>query len=138
MACAANSDRRNTFGVALRPLRILYVEDNHDLRETIGMLIEADGREVVSCATGEEALAADRRRPFDVLVTDVSLPGMSGTDLARALLHDDPQRWVILCSGYEFAHGLAALGPNVRSLPKPFEVEEMDALLAEIAAAPRR
>ena len=43
----------------------------------------------------------DAGHPFDVLVTDVSLPGMSGTDLARRLLADDPLRWVVLCSGYE-------------------------------------
>ena len=55
------------------------------------------------CASAEEALVLDAGHPFDVLVTDVSLPGMSGTDLARRLLADDPLRWVVLCSGYELA-----------------------------------
>ncbi|HWH84218.1 MAG TPA: response regulator [Burkholderiaceae bacterium] len=115
-------------------LSILYVEDNDDLRETIGLLLEASDREVVTCANAEAALAAVAARPFDVLITDVSLPGLSGTELARRVLADDPQRWVVLCSGYEFRHGLEQLGPNVRSLSKPFEVEELDALMGEIAA----
>lgn len=119
----------------MNPLSILYVEDNDDLRETIGALLEAEDRDIVTCASGEEALAAFARRPFDVLVTDVSLPGVSGTDLARRVLAGDPQAWVVLCSGYEFREGLRGLGPNVRSLPKPFELEDLDALMNEIGAS---
>jgi two-component system, cell cycle response regulator CpdR len=94
-------------------MRILYVEDNPDLRETIGMLMEADGQTVTSCATAEEALALDMDEPFDVLVSDVSLPGMSGTDLARQLLAVDPQRWVVLCTGYDLGDYANGWGPNV-------------------------
>ena len=116
-------------------LRILYVEDNDDLRETIGMLMEGDGREIVTCADAERAVALWEQARFDVLVTDVSLPGMSGTDLARSILARDPRSWVVLCSGYDLRHGLARLGPNVRALSKPFEPEELDVLLVEIASS---
>ncbi len=116
---------------------ILYVEDHDDIRDTIGMLLEGDGREVVTLSNAELALAALSERQFHVLITDVSLPGMSGTDLARRVLADDPAHWVVLCSGYDFRHGLAQLGPNVRWLPKPFEPEELEALMVEIAASLR-
>src|SRR2546429_316819 len=82
-------------------MRILYVEDNADLRETIGLLMESESRFVTSCATAEQALELDAAQPFDVVVSDVSLPGLSGTDLARQLLEADAQRWIILCSGYD-------------------------------------
>jgi two-component system, cell cycle response regulator CpdR len=120
-------------------LDILYVEDNDELRESIGMLLEGDERVVVRCANGEQALAACAQHRFDVVITDVSLPGMSGADLARRLLQADPQRWVVLCSGYDFGDQERTLGVHVRSLPKPFEIETLDALLAEVAAdrAPR-
>lgn len=114
---------------------LLYVEDNDDLRLTIGMILEGADREVTCCASGEEALALLAERDFDILVTDVSLPGISGTELVRQVLARRPAQWVVLCSGYEFKHGLAGLGENVRSLPKPFEIEDMDALLDEIVAA---
>lgn len=114
---------------SLTPMRILYVEDNPELRETIGMLMEGEGRTVTSCATAEEALELDARRPFDVLVSDVSLPGISGTELARQLLAEDPMRWVVLCSGYELGSYPGAWGPNVRTLLKPFELEELEQLL---------
>ena len=59
---------------------------------------------------------------------------MSGTDLARQVLAKDPERWVVLCSGYQFGTALSSLGPRVRALVKPFELEELDSLLAEISA----
>ncbi|CAN7599639.1 response regulator [Acidovorax sp. LjRoot129] len=119
-------------------MRILYVEDNPELRETIGMLMEADGQTVTSCATAEEALALDMDDPFDVLVSDVSLPGMSGTDLARQLLAVDPQRWVVLCTGYDLGDYTNGWGPNVRTLLKPFELEDLDTLLAAIRTSVHR
>ncbi len=116
-------------------MRILYVEDHPELRETIGMLMEGEGRTVTPCASAEEALVLDAGDPFDVLVTDVSLPGLSGTDLARQLLADDPQRWVVLCSGYELGSHPTQWGPNVRVLLKPFELEELEQLLNSIHTA---
>lgn len=116
-------------------VKILYVEDNEDLRETIGLLLAGDDREVIAYGTAEQALEAIEREPFDVLVTDVSLPGLSGTDLARRLLAKDPLAWVVLCTGYELRSGLPHLGQNVRSLTKPFEIEDLEALMDEIAAS---
>ncbi|WCM90783.1 response regulator transcription factor [Acidovorax sp. NCPPB 3576] len=113
-------------------MRILYVEDNAELRETIGMLLEGEDREVSLCATAEEALKLDAQSPYDLVVTDVSLPGMSGTDLCRQLVSENPQRWIVLCSGYQFSHGLKTLGPNVRALLKPFELEELEDLMESI------
>ncbi len=117
------------------PLRILYVEDNDNLRETIGMLLESATREVTTVASAELALAAWQAGRFDVLVTDVSLPGLSGTALARRVLADAPLQWIVLCSGYGFGAEIATLGANVRALPKPFELDELEALMHEIVAA---
>lgn len=116
-------------------MRILYVEDNPELRDTIGMLMECDGQTVTSCATGEEALELDAAQTFDLVVSDVSLPGLSGTDLARQLLAEDPLRWIVLCSGYELGAYPRTWGPNVRTLVKPFELEELETLLGSIREA---
>lgn len=121
-----------------KTLRVLYVEDNDELRETIGCMLEGDAREIVSVATGEQALAACAAGPFDVLVTDVSLPGMSGTDLARRAVAEGFARWIVLCTGYALQHGVAAIGPNVRALTKPFEIEELEALMEEFESDVRR
>lgn len=116
---------------------MLYVEDNEDLRESISVLLESDVRHVVTCATAEEALVEMERQAFDVLVTDVSLPGMSGTDLARRWLAPDRTRWVVMCSGYDFGDKLRLLGPNVRGISKGFDLEQLERLLDEIDTAVR-
>lgn len=119
----------------MKPLHILYVEDNDELRDTIAMLMESEGCVVTSCRSAEEALSIEAQHPVDAVVTDVSLPGRSGTELARELLARAPQRWVVLCSGYRFGQELARLGPNVRALLKPFDLDELCGILAEIGAA---
>lgn len=116
----------------MNPVTILYVEDSDDLRDTIGMLLEGPGREILSCADAEQALDLLAQREVDVVITDVSLPGMSGTDLARKLLADHPERWVVLCSGYAFGDAARHFGPNVRALQKPFEPDDMEVLINEI------
>lgn len=118
----------------MKSLNVLYVEDNERLREKIGELLAGAGRQVYPCATAEAALVAFGNNRFDVLVTDVSLPGMSGVDLARRVLLTNPYYWVVLCTGYEFNRRLTDLGINVRALVKPFDVNELEALMNEIAA----
>jgi len=116
-------------------MRILYVEDNDDLRGAMAYLLRGDHREVVECANGEDALSIFESSKFDAVVTDVSLPGISGTELARTILRTQPLHWIVLCSAYDPAHWVSQLGPNVRSLPKPFELDEMEALMAEITTS---
>jgi CheY-like chemotaxis protein len=113
----------------------MYVEDNTELRNALAEMLEGPGREVVAFATGEEALAAWAAGAPDLLVTDIGLPGMSGTDLTRIVVAKKPLQWVALCSGYEYGHHVAALGQNVRTLPKPFEFEQLEALINEVNEA---
>jgi two-component system, cell cycle response regulator CpdR len=115
------------------PLRVLFVEDNAYIRESVEILLRSPDREIISCESAEKAVAAFALRPFDVLITDVSLPNMSGTELARHILEFYPETWIVFCSGYALP-GLTGLGPNVRSLPKPFDPVEMDRLLCNIRA----
>ena len=110
---------------------ILYVEDHADIRDVILDLIQTDDRRIVACADAEAAWAHLQRETFDVLVTDVNLPGFSGTELARRWLEGDAKRWVILFTGYEFGSGLASLGSNVRAVRKE-DFEQLERVLAEI------
>ncbi len=118
-----------------QPLQVLYVEDNPDVRELIVMLLEDEGLSVVDCASAEAAESAFALQHFDVLITDVSLPSMRGTELATRLQRDRSDLWVVFCSGYAMQHGLQPWGPRARSLMKPFEAEELHAVMQEIRAA---
>jgi two-component system cell cycle response regulator CpdR len=112
------------------PLQILYVEDNEMVREITYELLCADQRRIVAVGSAEEALEAFRSQAFDVLITDVSLPVMSGLDLVRNVLSVNPTLPVIIASGYSLDFGLEEWGPTVRAIIKPFESSEIDALIA--------
>jgi two-component system cell cycle response regulator CpdR len=117
------------------PLRILYVEDNSIVREVTAELLFQEQRDIVAVATAEEALREFREHPFDIVITDVSLPQMSGLDLARNILNMDPKALIIVASGYYLDLSLQTWGPNVRAIVKPFEAADIDALIAELRAA---
>ena len=117
------------------PLRILYVEDNPVVREVTAELLINDQRHIVALGTAEEALQEFAEQPFDVVITDISLPAMSGLDLARKILDIKPNAPIIIASGYFLDVSLKTWGPNVRAIIKPFEGPEIDALIEELCAA---
>ena len=114
------------------PMHVLYVEDNDDVRELIVMLLEDEGLTVVSCGSAEAAEIEFAQRHFELLITDVSLPSMAGTELATRLQRSRGDLWIVFCSGYAMHHGLAAWGPRARCLLKPFEADELHLLIEEI------
>ena len=115
-------------------MRVLYIEDNADVRELIGLLLEEEGLAVTACACGEDAEREFRKGGIDFLFTDVSLPGMSGTDLARRLRAQQPDLWVVFASGYSLEGGLGSFGPRTQSLLKPFEADELHRVVERIRA----
>jgi two-component system, cell cycle response regulator CpdR len=113
-------------------LRVLYVEDNALVRELTCELL-SDGRlEVVAVATGEEALCAFKAQRFDLMVTDVSLPAMSGLELARRVKGIDPAIPIILATGYPLDTVSCRLGSRVRAITKPIHVPDLDALIQQL------
>ena len=115
-----------------RPLRILYVEDNEIVREVTAELLAQDQRQIVACASAEDALKEFGSDPFDVVITDVSLPVMSGIELTRSILTLKPQMPIIIASGYDLDFGIENWGANVRSIIKPFEATEIEALMHQL------
>ena len=119
-----------------RERTVLLVEDTTLLRARMGQALGAVGFRVLEAATAENALRSLREngRPVDLLVTDLILPGMSGTDLAQALRRVHPSCPVLLVTGAPSdgrAIAFAASGQPV--LVKPFReaalVEEVRRLL---------
>jgi two-component system cell cycle response regulator CpdR len=114
------------------PLRILYVEDNPVVREVTSELLIHDQRHIVALGTAEEALQEFTAHAFDVVITDISLPAMSGLDLARKILSIEPKAPIIIASGYFLDLSVKTWGPNVRAIVKPFDGAEIDALIGEL------
>jgi CheY-like chemotaxis protein len=69
----------------MTPFRILVVDDNHLIRRLLDLILEGAGYVPVEAESGEVALAAVRADPPDLCIVDESMPGMSGSELVRAL-----------------------------------------------------
>jgi two-component system cell cycle response regulator CpdR len=116
-------------------LRILYVEDNPLVREVTSELLAQDERQVTAVDSAESALDSFKQGAFDIVITDVSLPVMSGIDLARNILQLKPGVPIIIASGYALNSVVQNLGPTVRSIVKPFEADQIDSLITDLCAA---
>jgi PAS domain S-box-containing protein len=103
--------------------RVLLVDDNADVMAVVESMIEAMGIEVESVQQATSALErlADRPKEFDLLLTDVVMPGMNGVDLAREVLASWPQLPVVLMSGYNDAPP----PPEFQVLRKPISYEAL-------------
>jgi len=101
--------------------RVLLVEDEGAVRELLSSALERNGFDVVTAGSAEEALTL-ASPAFQILLSDISLPGMSGVQLARQLRRSLPSLRVLLMSGYareEFASGPNAVD-DLPFIPKPF------------------
>ena len=112
-------------------LHILVVEDNLDSQQLVCELLAALGHRAEGVGSAEEALAELEQQTFDVLFTDVSLPGMSGIELARRTSEKTPAPKIIFASG-SGAQISKNIGPGAFSLPKPYDIEQLQDILDNI------
>lgn len=114
----------------LQGKRLLVVDDSDDSVESFGLLLRLTGAAVTTATSGAAALARMDDEGFDVLISDISMPGMSGYDLIQAVRArtDGQQLLALACSGYSRAQdearareaGFDAL------LAKPATLEEVE------------
>jgi CheY-like chemotaxis protein len=98
---------------------VLVVEDNQAVRRMMAVTLEREGYRVDTAANGDEALALVRGgRSFDILVTDLVMPGMSGRKVADAISQIRPQTEVMFVSGH--VDDTASSASFVHFLQKPF------------------
>lgn len=131
LPAAAEAGERDAAGTATHPSRVsgtvLFIEDDPGIRELTRGLLVNDGLTVLTAATGEEGLEVWRahRDEISLLFTDVVLPGISGTDVAREVLADKPGLPVLYMSGFAGAWGENAGFGEQNFLAKPFRREEL-------------
>jgi CheY-like chemotaxis protein len=118
-----------------QPLAILVVEDNLDAQYLVCEMLRTFGHEVEAAGSAEEALQMLEGRSFQILLSDVSLPGMSGVELGRRALQRQPGLRVVFASGYSSALTEHLDFPAL-SIQKPYDIEQLQAILHRAAAAP--
>ena len=124
--CAKEAPFRPPNGGVCRPLRILVVDDNPSIRTIIAAGLRGDGHNVQTADDGLLALALHAEQPFDVILTDLIMPGMRGQDLAAAVKELDRRTPVFLITGYP--HSLAN-SPFDLTIRKPFPHADLRAAL---------
>ena len=104
--------------------RVLYVDDEKAVAFAVLRMLESLGYNAMVCHSGEDAIECVRRNPqaFDVVMTDFSMPGLSGVDVACEVARIRPDLPVILTSGYAARAGEDIAGASSRlRLDKPFD-----------------
>jgi CheY-like chemotaxis protein len=118
------------------PCRILLVEDEYVVRQTLASLLRGAGHTVVEADSGTAGLAAFGAQPIDLVCTDLGMPGMNGWELARALKAQAPSIPVILLTGWgEYPAGEESDRGRVdRIIGKPARLQDLQVAIAELTA----
>jgi CheY-like chemotaxis protein len=111
----------------VRSLAVLLVEDEVLVRMATAEMLADLGHRVIEASTGEEAVATLETGRVDVLVTDIGLPGMSGTALAAIVQKRWPDVAIVIASGLAEGDdvGLADAAGRVAWLPKPYDIPDL-------------
>ncbi len=103
---------------------ILVTEDEKIVRDLVATILKEQGYQVLTASDGQEAIRVFRERKdrIDLLLTDMVMPGMSGPELAQALIQLQPALKILYMSGYtEYAAGNQGIYERVESfIWKPF------------------
>jgi DNA-binding response OmpR family regulator len=126
------SERRSTQSSHVRQ-RVLVVDDEHLIADTLTAILNDQGFEAVAAYNGEEALETARSFQPDTVLTDVLMPRMSGVELGMKLRSELPETRILLFSGQaatsELMRKAQAEGHYFELFPKPIHPEELIAKL---------
>jgi len=121
--------------------RILVIDDDDLVRNTVQVMLETDGHEAVLAVDGEDGIRQFQRQPFDLVLCDVFMPQKEGLATVREIRQTSPDIPIISMTGSapdsvaggpdpDFLRMSSALGAT-RTLAKPFRPRELLALVKE-------
>ncbi len=108
-------------------VKILIIDDEEYMREIVRQGLEAAGFRVEDAADGKDALSRIRERPYDVIITDLRLPGVPGEKILQESLAIFPDTIVIIMTGFgNIQTAVEAIRAGAYDyLPKPFQLDEL-------------
>ncbi|MPZ22287.1 MAG: response regulator [Dehalococcoidia bacterium] len=116
--------------------RILVVDDEASIRYVLSQMLQADGHAVVAAGSGAEALTALSKGRFDVVISDLKMPEISGPELYREIVASSPDlaRRVIFITGDTVNEETRAFVRSVENptLEKPFRLENLRSLIKQV------
>ena len=114
--------------------KILIVDDELIMRESLSGWLERDGHEVSTAASGEEAMEVLKDSRFDILLVDIKMEGMSGLDVLKQVKESDPDVDVVMITAYGSIHtAIEAMKKGAYDyLLKPFDPDALGVLIEKI------
>jgi len=134
---AFSFDSRRKFSGNTGGARVLFVEDEDAVRIVGTRGLKQKGFEVVDCVSAENALEhVENGEKFDIMVTDMMMPGLSGAELAKIVRKKYPELKIILASGYseEIARQELAGSSEFYFIGKPYGVGDLQEKVMEVLA----
>ncbi len=120
-------------------LRVLLVDDDELIRESVTPMLEILGHEVTAAPGGPQALDfLEAGLEVDLVILDMNMPGMSGAEVLPRILGLRPEMPVLMATGYS-DHEIAPLlkgRPSVSSIRKPFSLKEIQSKIAAFQVQP--
>jgi len=120
-------------------LSVLLIDDEEGVRRAVVSFLKRRGMHVIAVEDGSDALRVLRRERFDVIVSDVRMPGMSGREFLERLRREHPAmvNRLIFTTGDTFASDTSSLlrDSGVPSLVKPYDFSKLEIVLHEVAEA---
>ena len=80
--------------------RILVVDDEQIIRESLSFILKKEGYNVEEAANGKDALTNHEANPFDIIITDIEMPEMKGVDLLKQIRQRTPQTLVVIITAF--------------------------------------
>ena len=114
--------------------KILIVDDERIMRESLAGWLKRDGHDVSLAASGEEAMSILKGSRFDILLVDIKMEGMSGLDVLRQVKESDPDVAVVMITAYgSIATAIDAMKNGAYDyLLKPFDPDALGVLIERI------
>ncbi|MBU0698085.1 MAG: response regulator, partial [Proteobacteria bacterium] len=115
-------------------IKILIVDDEQIMRESLAGWLERDGNIVATAASGEDALKKLSESRFDILLVDIKMEGMSGLDVLKRVKDDDPDVAVVMITAFgAISTAIEAIKNGAFDyLLKPFDPHELGVLIEKI------
>jgi DNA-binding response OmpR family regulator len=117
------------------PKKIMVVDDEEDIRTTVGQVLEISGYEVIKAENGSECLQKLEQGVPDLVILDIMMPGMSGWDVAARIKENEKWNAVpivfLTAKGDEMSMGMGGLASK-DYIVKPFDVVKLKQCVDQI------
>jgi len=118
----------------LKEMKILLIDDDEWIRDSLSLFFEAEGCNVLTFETAEEGMEAVKQQAYDIVISDYKLPGMDGLEFLRRVKEKQPNAFEILITAYancEIVKEAKMMGVK-DIIPKPFTSEDVETSLTRI------